>query len=735
MNVLNKPYRIVIVDDNEGDVMLIQEYLEEFSPAPISVVAKSLRELESLIQKDNTFDAILLDLALPDASGQDLVQKVIRLIPNIPIIVLTGYTNKEFGIKAVGLGVSDYLQKDDLNSYVLIKSISYSIERTRINRTLRTSEQQYRDLFDFNPLPMWVYDLNTLQFLNVNEVAIKHYGYSREEFLSMTIKEIRPEEDIPKLLKAIEYVKKENKPDFGIFRHRKKNGDIIFVEISGNVIEYLGSEAELILANDITQQLEKEETLRESLERYDIIAKATSDTIWDLNLVTGVIRYNRVFNDMFGYDTNEIADINSWWSQQIHPEDLEHVKKMLEEIMLNQDHRIEFEYRFKCADGTYKYVNDRAFVVTDDIGKNPVRMLGAMQDITQRKEEENRLRMFESIITHTNDAVLVTEPFPADDGTRRILYANEAFSRITGYTNKEVIGRGTGFLSGKNSDAAEIERIRSNMNQFLPTVTEILNYKKSGEEIWVHASIMPIFNDKNECSNWIYIIRDVTERKSNQEKILRSLKEKETLLAEIHHRVKNNLAIVSGMMQLQTYQDENPELRIKLMDSVARIQTMAIIHEHLYQSNSFSDINFPDNLQTLVKYIMETFASDVEIDLEFDCHPLILNINQAIPCSLIINEVITNILKHAFTGRSSGKVSISTLKNDDKNLSIVISDNGNGLPKGFKVDSEETLGLLLIKILTDQLGGKYTYSGIENGTVFTLEFELKPTLTGSANTL
>jgi PAS domain S-box-containing protein len=470
-------YKVLIVEDNEGDVLLIEEYLSEYNSAHQLIHSRSLRETTEVLKHHPNIDVILLDLTLPDGTGELLIEKVVQIAPTIPIIILTGYTNREFGIHAVNIGVSDYLLKDDLTPYVLIKSISYSVERNRINTSLRRSEYQYRELFDLNPIPMWVYDAESLKFLNVNEAALNHYGYSRSEFLSLDAKQIGQESESEPFSSANEFALDSNLTFPGrIVKHQKSNGDIIDVEIRTSTIDYNGHKAALVLANDST------------------------------------------------------------------------------------------------------------------------------------------------------------------------------------------------------------------------------------------------------------------EKRIYQENLIRSLKEKETLLAEIHHRVKNNLAIVSGMMQLQSYQDDDVVLRAKLLDSVSRIQTMAAIHEHLYQANSFSKINFPDNLNSLISNIITTFQSDLQLSLHFECEPVTLNINQAVPSSLIVNEVVTNILKHAFKGRASGEISIIlTLKNDF--IKLRISDNGVGLPDGFTMETDSSLGLLLIRILTEQLGGQSNYSSLDSGTVFELSFEHRPDLTGSASAM
>ena len=254
----NRNYHILVIEDNPGDFMLIQEYLEDNILAPELKHVQSYKEaFDALTDPEiKPFDVILLDLTLPDRSGEPLIHEIISIGVRAPVIVLTGYTDFEFSIRSLAMGISDYILKDDLNSFSLYKSIIYNIERNRTLANLEESEKRYSDLFHLSPIPMWVYDLDTMVFLDVNEAAVKHYGYTQEEFLGMTLRDIRPSEDIPLLEEAVNNVKQgSNLAAHSYYRHKKKNGDVIIVEIQSNVIEYKGKKAEVVLAVDVTDNL------------------------------------------------------------------------------------------------------------------------------------------------------------------------------------------------------------------------------------------------------------------------------------------------------------------------------------------------------------------------------------------------------------------------------------------------------------------------------------------------
>lgn len=250
-------YNILVIEDNYGDFTLIEEFLQEKFLVPIVEHAVSYKQVqESFLNNHRQYDAVLLDLSLPDKNGEVLIREIARSFSNCPIIVLTGYSDISFGIKSLSFGISDYLLKDELNSLSLYKSITYNIERKKIVVELEASEQRYSDLFHLSPQPMWVYEVETFRFLDVNSAAINHYGYSFEEFTGMTIKDIRPEEDLEKFEAAATFTRQSEASSFqSIFRHKKKNGEIIQVDVRSNVVVNKGKKVKIVIANDITDRL------------------------------------------------------------------------------------------------------------------------------------------------------------------------------------------------------------------------------------------------------------------------------------------------------------------------------------------------------------------------------------------------------------------------------------------------------------------------------------------------
>ncbi|NBC04920.1 MAG: PAS domain S-box protein [Bacteroidetes bacterium] len=480
----------------------------------------------------------------------------------------------------------------------------------------------------------------------------------------------------------------------------------------------------IAIERDVTEMVQQRRKLQESVERYEIVTKATSDTIWDADFENDTVTYNSNIYDVFGYKTEEISNIGDWWLNKVHPKDRKRVDKIFKLAEKPNTDRVQVEYRFQCADGSYKYINDRAYIINDDDG-NPIRMIGAMQDITKQKEENLWLKLLESAIANSNEAIAIIEEKTPRSPKRNIIYVNDAFETMTGFSKDDALGNSLLSFMGDKTNRKEIVGAIQALDSGQRCELEIVYKDKKDGKKWAHISFAPVKDDEGEFSHWICIGRDVTERRNRIRQLSDSLQEKETLLMEIHHRVKNNLAVVSSMMQLQAMEDQDEILQKKLYDSVSRIRTMVTIHEMLYESGSFSKIDFSINLRKLVSMIVDTIQIKADIDVEFECEEIELNVNQAIPSSLIINEVITNSIKHAFKDRKRGLIKIE-LQNLDDEVMIKIRDDGRGLPDNFDYESLSSLGMQLIDVLSKQMDATYNYETVhENGTEFSIQFNKK----------
>jgi PAS domain S-box-containing protein len=274
-------YCILVVEDNLGDFTLIEDFLFEQFDAPIIAHAESFRVAASFLSAENClYDVILLDLSLPDKTGEPLIHEVVKLCRNIPIIVLTGYADFSFGLKSLSLGIADYILKDELTSLLLYKSIVYSSERKKSIVALQESEKKYSELFHLSPLPMWVVDLGSLKFLDVNQATIDHYGYSREEFSSMTLKDIRPEDEIANLEQGLAADKQyPGENSRRVMIHQMKSGELRNVEIQVAAVQYKQTQASMVIATDITERLNYIQAIEDQNEKLKEISWIQSHII------------------------------------------------------------------------------------------------------------------------------------------------------------------------------------------------------------------------------------------------------------------------------------------------------------------------------------------------------------------------------------------------------------------------------------------------------------------------
>lgn len=366
-----------------------------------------------------------------------------------------------------------------------------------------------------------------------------------------------------------------------------------------------------------------------------------------------------------------------------------------------EEHRI-FKFEHKIEKQLFF---ETKFPIKDENGE-VYAIGGFFQNITKEKEEEQLLRLQESVITNTRDAVLITEAEPIEGTGPKIIFANQAFYDISGFTKEEIIGNTPRMMQGPNTDRKELNRLKAALEQWQTCEVEVINYKKNGEEFWVNFTVVPVADKEGRYTHWISVQQDTTKRKQ-QEKVLKAaLKEKTTLLAEIHHRVKNNLAIVSGLLELQSMKMD-AEHKLPLQRSINRIQSIAMVHELMYQTEKLSSVNVKNYLDELIPAIQRTMQTknDVEVDIELEDYEL--NINQAIPLGLLMNELLTNSFKYAFLKTFNGRIDIK-MTAEGEFLKYTYKDNGPGFKDGRNFNNSPSLGLSLIHAQLEQLNAEFT---------------------------
>ncbi|MHC9539314.1 MAG: histidine kinase dimerization/phosphoacceptor domain -containing protein [Vulcanimicrobiota bacterium] len=343
------------------------------------------------------------------------------------------------------------------------------------------------------------------------------------------------------------------------------------------------------------------------------------------------------------------------------------------------------------------------------------------------RQERERLRMEQTLkeseelhrmMIETSPDVIITV-----DLKGFITSANEEAFRQTLYRREDIIGKHFTKLNlFRIADIPTCFRLFTDIvkGESLSSY-ELKLEKKDGSPYWCEVRAALLKKD-GKPSRVLIVSKDITERRDAELQLKTSLKEKEILLKEIHHRVKNNMQIISSLLNLQAVQAKDPTLTELLQESKNRVRSMALIHEKLYRSTDLAHIDFSEYIRSLTESLFKTFRKR-GVSYSVESKDAYLDIDKAIPCGLILNELISNTLKHAFPDGKTGKVSISFSISDDRQAVLSVSDNGIGFPPGLDCSSTSTLGIQLVNDLTSQLGGSVALSR-EKGAAFMITFQL-----------
>ena len=499
------------------------------------------------------------------------------------------------------------------------------------------------------------------------------------------------------------------------YRFKKPSGK--YVQIIENAYIIRNKEGSPVRKVGAIRDITEEQELRRQLDHAYQMARIG---VWELDLQKPKLTWSPMTKELHevppDFEPDLETAINFYAPGKSRKMTKNLVNKAIEEGVSYDE-----ELQIITAKGQKKWV--RAKGKPEFVEGKCQRIYGIFQDIHERKEAQ--LKKIKALKEQDRILERITEGFFAVDQNWTVTYWNKSAEEIIGIARSEVLNQN---LWDTFPEAKELTFFQEYKRAF--DLQEAVSFEEyyPPHNVWLEVNAYP-----SEDGLSVFF-RNVTTRKIQEQNLEDSLKEKETLLMEIHHRVKNNLAVVSGLMQLQAFNSDDESLRQKLNDSVNRIKTMASIHELLYKSNSFSRLDTDDIIQKLVSEIIQSFGSETTLNTKFELQSIELNINQAIPLSLIINEVVTNILKHAFTGRDQGMLAAFISESNQK-VHLQIIDNGKGLPKGFPNDVKtDSLGIQLIDTLSNQLEADYSYQTVDEETHFNLTFQ-KADIKGTGSAL
>ena len=340
-------------------------------------------------------------------------------------------------------------------------------------------------------------------------------------------------------------------------------------------------------------------------------------------------------------------------------------------------------------------------------------------EITERRRIEEALRKsvedFKSLASTADSMYLV-------DGKCRYQFVNDRQLSRLGLSFDEVVGK---FYSDFHTEE-NAKVFRGNVERAMATGDFLqVEYRSQRDHRYFLRSFTPVRDSKGSPCSVTVVSKDITELKKAEERTQTLLREKETLLREIHHRVKNNMQIISSLLNLQASRLQDPETLAVLQQCRQRIRTIALVHERLYKSDSLERIDFSEYIRSLTSSLFLSFHADPgRIGIHLRLEPISLNVASAIPCGLIITELISNALKHAFPGDRQGTITVEfrRVEGGGNRFELVVRDDGVGFPAGTDIGKTGTLGLEIVRLLTEQLNGTIAMEG-RPGTDFRIRFE------------
>jgi PAS domain S-box-containing protein len=574
--------RILFVEDSPADVELCLRALRQAGFRAEAAVAATPHEFARLLEA-NQFDVVLSDFNLPAWNGLEALKTLRQQRREIPFILVTGSLGEETAVDAIQLGAADFIIKDRLARLPVavqraLEEKALRDQHARAEEALRLSEENYRQLFEANPHPMWVYDLETLRFLAVNDAAVHHYGYSRREFLGMTLKDIRPPEDVPSLLASVQHAA-EGLEVAGEWRHKKKDGTLIDAEVTSHSLTFAERNARVVLAVDITQRKRAEAAVRLSEARYRELFEDSPVALWmeDFSAVKeeldelrawGVTDLDCFFAANPDYVVRcvrkvRVLDINAAGVALFEAPNKEALIGSLPAIFTPSAYdafrnellaiargqpQVEVETLGLTLKGRLRHFLVR-WAVPPGHRETLDRVLVSILDFTDRVNAEEALREANEKLRALFDASPVA--ITVLDPQRRVLEWSRGAERIFGWTPAEVLGGPLPIVPEEKQQEFQSLAGRILGGESVGGL-ELRRQRKDGSPADITLSAAPLYAADGAVAGLVAAISDVTEQKLLQTQLRQAQKMEAVgrLAGGIAHDFNNLLGVIKGYSEI-----------------------------------------------------------------------------------------------------------------------------------------------------------------------------------------
>lgn len=585
-------------------------------------------------------------------------------------------------------------------------------ERNRMEKALQESEERLQLALEASGDGLWDWNIDAGE-LYYSPRYLAMLGYEVGELtqaLSSWEQLVHPQ-DMPQVQVILEaHLHDGSKPYKIDYRVQTKLGEWKWINAYGKVMvrDGQGNPLRMVgIARDISDRKQAEEALRQSEAKNRAMLAAIPDLLLRVKRDGTCLDFIQPTTAQSG----TFMPISTHLSDVLPPELLQYQLQRLEQALATGELQI-WEHQFlkgsKLCDEEVRLVpcgDDEVLVI--------------VRDISDRKQAEKQLELQSIIVKNMAGGICLVK---ATDGI--IVYTNPKFDQIFGYDPNELNGQHVSKLNYEDMQANTQTVAQCLMDEVITygeATYEVYNVKKNGTPFWCRAT-SSIFEHPEHGMVIVAVQQDITEQRQAEAQIKTSLKEKEILLKEIHHRVKNNLQIIYSLLRLQQRSLKDPQAAASLLDSQNRIEAIALIHEKLYRAGNLARVDFADYISGVMSNLLSSYNTQSKnITLDIELGSILLDIDRAISCGMIINELVSNSLKYAFPSDEIGHIQVRFHTDEYFNVTLMVKDDGIGLAPDFNLSQTDSLGLQLVQDFVDQLKGTIQIN-CNNGTEFRIIF-------------
>lgn len=599
-------------------------------------------------------------------------------------------------------------------------------ERKTSEEKLQKYQKRLEFLIKLTGLAEWEYTVKT-GIIKRSDSWAKMLGYKPEE-IDNTLEagiELQHPDDRKKVAASIKDFNSGQASSFKIdYRMKTKSGAYKWILDCGEVYEYDEEGKPAIMLGthqDIDKQKKTEEKMLDYQKKLEFAAEISGMGEWSYSIKSGKVNRSERWAKMLDYSKEEVKDDFNYTLELMHPEDYEETRKAFADFTEGKTESYKASFRLKTKGGSYKWIRDIGKVFEYDEHGKPVMIMGAHLDIDELKKTEESLAMTKTLLTSIMESSPDVIIFALDRDYRYLSFNTKHKEVIKQIWGKEIaIGMSMLDVIGEHKDSI---KARENFDRALLGDSFVLE-EDYGDEGLSRQSWLdywsPIRDRDGKVIGISCFVLNNSQQKEAESKIRALLAEKDLLLKEIHHRIKNNMNTIRSLLSLQAGMSSKEPVKAALEDAANRVQSMSFLYDELYRSENFRIIAVRDYLSSLGCEIISNFPNSNSIKLETDIQDFVLDARKLQPLGIIVNELLTNAMKYAFKGKAGGRLSLSASK-DGEQVKVVVEDDGIGMPEHVSFEDSTGFGLQLVNALAQQLKGDIRIER-GNGTRVVLSF-------------